>query len=75
MMAPNRAAPTGLAVMPQLLQLFPAAKAITCCSASPINAPMTIAQKRFLMLDTQPLSAHFLQAQIGRKLSATRLTT
>jgi hypothetical protein len=45
--------------MPQLLQLSPAAKAMTCCSASPTNAPMATAQKRFLMLDTQPLSAQF----------------
>ena len=64
MVAPNRAAPTGLAVMPQLLQLSPAAKAMTCCSASPTNAPMATAQKRFLMLDTQPLSAQFFRLKL-----------
>jgi hypothetical protein len=58
MMAPNRAAPTGLAVMPQLLQLSPAAKAMTCCSASPINAPITIAKNRLSTLNTCLLSAN-----------------
>lgn len=49
MRAPNIAAPTGLAVMPQVLQLPFVAHQITCWMATPISAPEATAIMVFIM--------------------------